>query len=240
VPSKDGHEGSPIPRNGAFRHTNTLNTELAWDRLGHGPTKAVSEAPAIVCNHVLDPKTGEKQEYCHLIKQPESIDTWNRSFANELGRLAQGIRDQQGTNTILFIPYVDVPKDRTVTYGHIVVNICPHKDEVERTRLTIGGNLIDYPGDVSGAMDMRSYWIQDRIDQGHFHIFWALAGSNLGDFYTKHHPIHHYCEPISYCSLFFVLKSRFVSPLSPLWVPCSNHGLSHYTSPWSYYGITRL
>jgi hypothetical protein len=36
-----------------------------------------------------------------------------------------------------------------VTYGRIVVALQPQKSEVERTRLTVGGNLIEYPGDVS-------------------------------------------------------------------------------------------
>jgi hypothetical protein len=44
----------------------------------------------------------------------------------------------------------------------------------------------------SRAMDMRFYWLQDRIDQNQFHIFWAPGGLNLADFYTKHHPIHHH------------------------------------------------
>jgi hypothetical protein len=42
-----------------------------------------------------------------------------------------------------------MPADRTATYGRIVVEIRPQKKEQERTRLTVGGNLIDYPGDVS-------------------------------------------------------------------------------------------
>ena len=77
-------------------------------------------------------------------------DIWTRSFANELGRLAQGVADREtGTNTVFFIPRHKVPKGRTVTYGRIVCKLRPHKKEVERTRLTVGGNLIDYPGDVS-------------------------------------------------------------------------------------------
>ena len=72
-----------------------------------------------------------------------------KSFANELGRLAQGIRDIDGTNNIDFIPYVDVPKDQTVTYGRIVCTYRPQKDEKHRTRLTVGGNLIVCLFDVS-------------------------------------------------------------------------------------------
>jgi hypothetical protein len=43
----------------------------------------------------------------------------------------------------------DVPKNRTVTYAHFVCDYRPQKTEPERTRLTVGGNLIDYPGDVA-------------------------------------------------------------------------------------------
>jgi hypothetical protein len=42
-----------------------------------------------------------------------------------------------------------VPPGRTVTYGRIVCELRPNKKELHRTRLTVGGNLIDYPGDVS-------------------------------------------------------------------------------------------
>jgi hypothetical protein len=44
----------------------------------------------------------------------------------------------------------------------------------------------------SKAIDMRFYWLQDRIKQGQFHIYWAPGSINLGDYYTKHHsPAQH-------------------------------------------------
>jgi hypothetical protein len=36
-----------------------------------------------------------------------------------------------------------------VTYGSFVVDIKDHKEEKERTRLAIGGDQIEYPGDKS-------------------------------------------------------------------------------------------
>ena len=54
-----------------------------------------------------------------------------------------------GTNTIFFIPKEKVPAYRTVTYGIIVAKIRPKKAETHRTRLTVGGNLINFPGDVT-------------------------------------------------------------------------------------------
>ena len=37
------------------------------------------------------------------------------------------------------------------TYGRLVCDIRPHKSKTHRTRLTVGGDLIDYPGDKSTA-----------------------------------------------------------------------------------------
>merc|ERR1711966_548503 len=94
---------------------------------------------------------GRSLEYRDLLKDPELRDTWSKSLANELGRLAQGIRDIKGTNTIFFIPKNEIPQDRwkDVTYGRIVVNYRPGKEEKNRSRLTVGGDRIDYPFAVS-------------------------------------------------------------------------------------------
>ena len=54
-----------------------------------------------------------------------------------------------GTNTIFLIPKGKLPAGRTVTYGRIVVEIRPQKAETHRTRLTVGGNLIHFPCDVT-------------------------------------------------------------------------------------------
>ena len=43
-------------------------------------------------------------------------------------------------------------------------------------------------------MDMRFYWIQDRIRQDYFHVFWKPGTVNLGDYFTKHHPPHRHIE----------------------------------------------
>jgi hypothetical protein len=106
--------------------------------------------PQEYVNAVVDDVTGQVYEYRHLIKTLQR-EIWEHSFANEIGRLAQGVgtRMPTGTNTIFFIEKSAVPADRVVTYGRICVNIRPQKEETHRTRLTVGGNLIDYPDDVS-------------------------------------------------------------------------------------------
>ena len=73
------------------------------------------------------------------------------SLANELGRLAQGIRKIKGTNTIYFIDKSEIPKDklRQVTYARIVVCYKPHKVEKNRTRVTVGGDRIHCDYEIS-------------------------------------------------------------------------------------------
>ena len=45
----------------------------------------------------------------------------------------------------------------------------------------------------SKAIDMRFYWIRDRVRQGQFKIFWNKGKTNRADYFSKHHPAsrHH-------------------------------------------------
>lgn len=44
----------------------------------------------------------------------------------------------------------------------------------------------------SKAIDMRFYWVKDRIAQQQFNVQWAPGISNLADYFTKYHPaVHH-------------------------------------------------
>ena len=42
------------------------------------------------------------------------------------------------------------------------------------------------------AMDMRFYWICDRVRQKQFHIYWKKGSLNKADYFTKHHPASHH------------------------------------------------
>jgi hypothetical protein len=95
---------------------------------------------------------GKLLEYRHLIANPTTHATWIYSYGNKIGRLAQGMPGQNtGTNTIHFIPWDGVPRERSkdVTYGLITCLICPEKiDEPNWTRLVAGGDRVHYPGDA--------------------------------------------------------------------------------------------
>ena len=42
-----------------------------------------------------------------------------------------------------------IPKDRTVTYLKVVVDYRPQKQDPNRVRITVGGNLLSYPGELT-------------------------------------------------------------------------------------------
>jgi hypothetical protein len=106
--------------------------------------------PIPMANSVINEDTGASLEYRHLINDASTFTIWNQAAANEFGRLAQGLGNRiEGSNTIFFIPRQAVPKSKIVTYGRFVVDIRPNKSEVHRVRLTVGYNLIQYPGDVT-------------------------------------------------------------------------------------------
>jgi hypothetical protein len=100
-------------------------------------------------NAVINPVTGKVMEYSALMKDPHLQPLWPRGFGNECGRLFQGIRDIPGTNTCFFTELKNIPNDREITYGKIVCDYKAHKKEKERVRLTVGGNRLDYSGDVA-------------------------------------------------------------------------------------------
>ena len=50
---------------------------------------------------------------------------------------------------VMFILKSKVPKDKKVNYGKIVCKMKPEKEEKERTRLTVGGNLLEFTGNLS-------------------------------------------------------------------------------------------
>ena len=54
-----------------------------------------------------------------------------------------------GTNTIFFISKDKAPAGTTVTYGRVLAKIRTQKAETHRNRIIVGGNLIDFPGDIT-------------------------------------------------------------------------------------------
>ena len=81
----------------------------------------------------------------------------------------------------------------------------------------------------SKAMDMRFYWIRDRVRQGQFKVLWQKGEANLADYFTKHHPPSHHkamrpvylyeektnSAPESECEGVLIPHARLTEPHAP-------------------------
>jgi hypothetical protein len=104
---------------------------------------------------VLNPTTGDFLKHRQLRCDPHYKTTWDTSYANELGRLCQGIglgttptsKQVAGTTTFFIIDYHDIPahKRKEICHTMVVYEVRPDKDDLDRTRINIGGNSICYP-----------------------------------------------------------------------------------------------
>ncbi len=45
---------------------------------------------------------------------------------------------------------------------------------------------------LTKAMDMQFHWLHDQEAQGQFKIYWQQGGTNLADYFMKHHPPAHH------------------------------------------------
>ncbi len=136
------------------RHIEQTSSWFVPDKFTHQP--ATYEDNILfdhMANGVVHPITQETiTKYEKLTQDPIMQDTWTKAMCKELGRLAQGFDTTKGTDTVFFMTIDEIkriPKDRTVTYARIVVDYRPQKEDPNRVRITVGGNLIDYPGELT-------------------------------------------------------------------------------------------
>ncbi len=76
------------------------------------------------------------------------------AFGKDFGGMAQGNikTGQKGTNSIFVMTHdkiLFIPTDQTVMYARVVVDFFPQKADPHQIRITAGGNLINYPGELT-------------------------------------------------------------------------------------------
>ncbi|MCK7513578.1 MAG: hypothetical protein MZV70_62525 [Desulfobacterales bacterium] len=100
--------------------------------------------------NAVNPDTGRIADYLELSTCSEGA-LWIESCKDEFGRLCQGHGSnmKSGTETMFFLPYTAIPKHKKPTYLRIVAAFRPEKENPRRVRFTVGGDRIDYAGDVS-------------------------------------------------------------------------------------------
>ena len=85
---------------------------------------------------------------------PATKNVWNTVFGKEFDNMAQGDKKigTKGTNSIFVLSHdkiCEIPADQAVTYTRIAVDYRPQKADPNRIRITVGENLIDYPGKLT-------------------------------------------------------------------------------------------
>jgi hypothetical protein len=159
-----------VPIKGQLRNHNIISqqainfiTDKVWNNSTpiHTPTtlRPKEKATATNLDHfvmpMIPPTTGKTiTSYKKLMHDPATMEIWQTAFGKDFGGMAQGDNKtgQKGTNSIFVMTHDEIqliPADRTVTYARAVVNFCPQKLDPHRIRITAGGNLINYPGELT-------------------------------------------------------------------------------------------
>ena len=121
------------------------------------PTNAYDVELEHCCALVVHPLPGVTiTQYRKLANDPVTSDIWKEhEFGKEFGRMSQG-DNRSGTkvkNCILFMTYDKIAqmreKGKKPTYARVVVVFCPQKEDPNRVRITVGGNLIKYAGELT-------------------------------------------------------------------------------------------
>jgi hypothetical protein len=125
-------------------------TPLRRSQRGYHPSQKHLEAFGF---STINADTGLPTEYRQLLASSQG-HLWEQGALEEWARLAQGlpahnITIEEETNTIRCIPKHQVPPSKTPTYPRIVVTNRPNKASPIRFRVTVGGDRIQYPDEVS-------------------------------------------------------------------------------------------
>ena len=153
-----------------------------------------AKLPAHFTNAVFDEDTGQMLDYKKLINhnKKETREWWQRSSANEFGKLMKGAgRNKDGTqrakgsDTLHFIHKKDISKGKKITYAWFCCDIIRlQKEEINRTRMTIGGNLLEYEGKTStekASLETIKIHLNSTISTKNA----KYAAADIGNFYTN-------------------------------------------------------
>ena len=141
---------------------NIRNRQAARPRLQSATDFKHLATATLVVNEIFIPRLqhiydthGKRMSLKNLISS-DNKEIWLRALSNEWGRLADGNDfGVEATNTINFVPFSEVPKDKKVTYASFVCDERPLKKEKWRVRLVVGGDKLEYTLDAaSPATDL--------------------------------------------------------------------------------------
>ena len=124
--------------------------------LHHKLEELITNQPSVAyaaSGRIWDEELNKLASYRDLILHynDNTKQQWLTSGENEFGRLFQGFKQNnvEGLNVLNWIRRSAVPSNKKVTYPRYTVAVRPEKDEPNRTRITCGGDRLDYFGDVT-------------------------------------------------------------------------------------------
>ena len=96
---------------------------------------------------------------------------------------------------------------------------------------------------ISKAMDMRFYWMKDRVKQKDFSVNWKTGSQNMGDYFTKHHPPRHH-RKISATYLYMAnallkIDNKIVQKMGQCCAHANPTGCSH-ASPYCFSTVLQV
>ena len=112
-------------------------------------------------------------KYKKLAADPATQAVWTTAFGKEWGNLTQGDNKTRikGTDSLIVLNHDEIrkiPTYRTVTYANIVVDYRPQKEDPNHVHITAGGNLINYPGELTTrTADLTTSKILWNIQEPH-------------------------------------------------------------------------
>ena len=126
----------------------TSKYSYATRQLAKTPAHPIHFKEHMACP-VINPDTGVSLEYRHLIQGPDT-DIWVKALANDFGAFSTRCKGRMPTSnsTIFFIHPSEIPTHKKVTYGRLVLDIRPLKEEKYRVCITVGGDKLDFCGDA--------------------------------------------------------------------------------------------
>eukprot|EP00536_Pseudo-nitzschia_multiseries_P014225 jgi/Psemu1/37964/gm1.37964_g len=151
--------------------------------------------PQLACGgSIWDDDLNKWAAYRDLIKHPKATiqELWLKSGEDEFGRLFQGFQPNhiEGMDVLDWIKRCDVPIHKKVTYPRYIVAIRPEKVDPYRTRITAGGDQLEYHGEVSTVVctpeakyctgDISNMYLCSTLDEPKFVKFrWTICVSYI-------------------------------------------------------------
>ena len=153
IPTAKSQRPKKVQRLNRYNQNPTVQQKP--NRFSNGYSKAVEQLQPNFAfgasGAVWDDSLNKMAKYRDLInhKDPVIKNRWLQSGENEFARLFQGYGETEGVDVLDWIRKGDVPRNKQVTYPRYVVAVRPEKSEPYRTRITAGGDRIDYEGNVT-------------------------------------------------------------------------------------------